>query len=201
MASMSPSESTITTGQIAKFLDLLTAGLRKSGLQSEPTQQVLETQADALVTEFVGSVRKRVDAISDMIVRRVRPRRTHTLEAVLNQTGREQYVNKDVLKTMPRGEGEEVDVFFFQLKRYASPQEVAEAYAIRGLKPDPIAQARVNEDDPTFADERPNASQWQDSEGRWCYAAFGRWGGGRSVGVDRRDGGWGGGWFFGGVRK
>ncbi len=201
MASMSPSESTITAGQAAKFLDIQLAKLRKSGLPVKETQQVLETQADEIADEFVASVRKRVDAISDMIVRRVRPRRTHSLEAVLNQTGRKQYVNKDVLQTMPRCEGEEVDVYFFSLKRFASPQKVAKAYAIRGLKPDPVAQARVNEDDPAFADEHPNATQWQDADGRWCYAAFLRWRGGRGVDVDRSGLGWRGDWFFGGVRK
>ena len=199
---MSPSEITpITSGQIAKFLDLLTAGLRKSGLPSEPTQLVLETQGDALVTEFVGSVRKRVDAISEMIVRHVTVNRNLTPQDTLDATGRKQYTDRNVVKGVPRGEGAEVAVCFFKLGRYASPAEVDEAYKLRGLTPDPIAQAKVNTDDPAFADEHPNGTQWQDADGKWCFATFSRWSDKRMVNVHRSGDDWNDHWWFAGVRK
>ena len=58
---MTPSVDTITAGQIGKIQELLGAGLRKSGLLSEPTQNVIEQQGDSLVADLVAVVRKRVE--------------------------------------------------------------------------------------------------------------------------------------------
>ena len=201
---MSPSEVTpITSGQIAKFLDVQAAALRKSGLPSEPTQQVLESQGAALADEFVAAVRKRVDAISNMIVRRVKVDRARTPQQVLDATGRKQYTDRLVVVAMPRGEGDDAEVVFFKLGRYVSDIDLDKEYELRGLKPaDPYAQAAANEADPAFADDHPNATHWKDADGNWCYVAFRRWrGGGRDVRVYRNDFGWRGRWFFAGVRK
>ncbi|HEY4509664.1 MAG TPA: hypothetical protein VJC15_01610, partial [Candidatus Paceibacterota bacterium] len=65
MGTMTPSN--ITQGQIGKLCDLLTAALRKSGLPSEPVQQVIESQGDTLVAEMVATVRKRAEAMSNVI--------------------------------------------------------------------------------------------------------------------------------------
>ncbi|MFA6349282.1 MAG: hypothetical protein WCX06_03835, partial [Candidatus Paceibacterota bacterium] len=115
---MSPSE--ITPGQIGKFLDLQVAALRKSGLPSEQTQQVLESQGGVLADEFVALLRKRVEAISDLITRRVLVNRTRTPQEALDATGRKQYTDADVVAEMPKGEGAEANVVFFKLGRYIS---------------------------------------------------------------------------------
>ena len=200
---VSPSEMTpITLGQAAKFLDIQMAALRKSGLPSEPTQQVLESQGATLADEFVAAVRKRVEAMSKLIVRRVRVNRNRTPQQVLDATGRKQYTDSGVVEGMPRGEGEEVDVYFFSGHCYLSDAELEKDFDLCGLKPDPYAQAAVNEADPTFADQHPNCTHWRDANGKWCYATFSRWrGGGRGVGVYRGGSGWDGGWWFAGVRK
>ncbi len=78
---------------------------------------------------------------------------------------------------------------------------MAKEYDLRGLKPDPRAQAADNEADPAFADQTPNACQWQDADGNWCYAAVNRWDDGRCVLVDRGGNDWGDDRSFGGVRK
>lgn len=62
---MSPSEP-ITPGQIAKFYAVLEAALRKSGLPSAETQQVLETHGAVIAEEFVALVRKRVEAVASV---------------------------------------------------------------------------------------------------------------------------------------
>lgn len=191
--SMTP--STITPGQVAKFLDLQAAALRRSGLPSEPTQQVLESQGGTLADEFVASVRKRVEAISNMIVRRVRVDRTRTPQQVVDATDRKQYINADVLATMPQGEGDEVDVYFIPTKRFVPVNEVPAFLAQYGLVPDPRAQAAVNEADPAFADEHPNGTQWSNN----CYMVFGRWGVERCVSCLRSGSGWSDRWFFSGV--
>jgi len=58
---VSPS-GTITAGQIAKFVDLQTAALRKSSLPSAETQYVLENQGAEIADTFVADVRRRVEA-------------------------------------------------------------------------------------------------------------------------------------------
>ena len=199
---MTPSDTTpITDGQINKTVGLYRAMLEKhrSELDSEAVQSVLG-QPD-FVGAMLGILRGRVEAISDMIVRRVRVDRTRTPQAVLDATGRTQHVNEDVLTTMPEGEGEEADVYFFPLRRRVTEAQLAQEYELRGLTPDPRAQAAVNEANPAFADDRPNGTQWQDANGNWCYAAFDRCYGTRNVRVRRLDNGWDARWWFAGLRK
>jgi hypothetical protein len=152
---------------------------------------------------MVATVRKRVEAVSSMIVRHVKVNRNRTPQQVLDATGRKQYTDSKVVKAMPRGEDDETDVHFFKLGRYVSDADLEKEYELRGLKPaDPYSLAAVNEADPAFADEYPNGTHWKDTSGNWCYAAFGRWSDDeRYVSVYRNDCGWDGDWWFAGLRK
>ena len=204
---MTPSSDSITAGQIGKFQELLGARLRKSGLLSEPVQQVLANQGDAIADEMVAAVRKRVETISGMIVRRVKVNRTCTSRQALEATGRKQYTNKAVVDSMPQGEGDEVDIKLFKpdpsaynKNGWISDDDLQKQYDLRGLKPDPRAQAAANEADPAFADERPNGTHWK-KDGKWYFAAFGRWRGERFVDVYRYDYDWDVSWWFAGVSK
>ena len=201
---MTPSEKTITKGQAGKFVDVLVDALVKSALPSEPTQEVLETQGAVLADECVALVRRRVEALTGMTARRVKVNRARSNTEAIAATGRKQYVTKDVVDGMPAGEGEDVTLYYFKpdsscYDRHGliSCAKVAEQYERHGLKPDPKAQAADNESDPAFADETPNTCQWQDADGNYCCAAFGRWDGGREVSVGRD----GSDWSFAGVRK
>ncbi|MCR4279148.1 MAG: hypothetical protein NUV78_00175 [Candidatus Zambryskibacteria bacterium] len=199
---VTPSENTITAGQIGKLQDILGAALRKSGLMSEPTQEVIETQGESLVAELVAAVRKRVEAVSNMIVRLVSVNRSRTPQETLDATGRRQYTDRNVVDAMPKGEGDEATVYFFNLGRYVSDEELEKEYELRGLKPaDPYSLAAVNEEDPSFADTHPNGTHWHDANGKWCFAAFDHWRGERGVFVSRSGRGWHGSWWFAGVRK
>lgn len=194
----------ITEGQIGKFYELLSARFRKSPqLQSKPFQTVLEKQETALVDNLFAVITKMVDAVSEMIVRTVKVNRTLSPKEALDATGRAQYTDKDVVAKMPKGDGEETEVFFFKLGRFVSDNDLDKEYELRGLKPaDPYSVAKVNQDDPAFADEHPNGTHWKDEKGKWCCATFRRWDGGvRDVGVHRDDYGWRACWWFAGVRK
>lgn len=198
---MTPSEN-ITQGQIGKIQELLGAALRKSGLPSEAVQQTLECQGDSFVAELMEVVRTRVEANSDMIVRRVKADRSKTPRQMLDATGRRQYVDNDVVVSMPCGEGEETEVYFFFPGRFVSNEELEMEYDLRGLKPaDPYSQSAVNKADPAFADDHPNVTHWKDRNGKLCFAAFGRWGGGRFVYVNRYDVDWRVCWWSAGLRK
>ncbi len=64
---VTPSDiKTITKGQAGKFVDVAVDALVKSGLSSELTQKILESQGAALAEEFVGAVRKRVEALQTL---------------------------------------------------------------------------------------------------------------------------------------
>lgn len=144
----------------------------------------------------------------NMITRHVKVDRKQKPHDALKATGRNLYVSDDVVETMPKGEGEEADVIFFKPEpwEYTRPgwisdDDVEKCLKHRNLKPaDPYSLAKANEDDPAFAETHPNGTQWKDAEGKQCFATFDRYGGGRGVRVGRDDGGWGGGWWFGGLR-
>lgn len=193
----------ITEGEIGKICELIAAKLRKSNLLSEFVQAVLKTRRGGeLADNLVADLRRMVDAISDLITRCVTVNRSQTPQAALAATGRKQYTNDEVVANMPRGEGDEVEVVFFKLGRWINDDELEKEYEIRGLVPsDPYSLAAVNEDDPDFANKRPNGTHWKDSSGKWCFIAFNRWGDGRYVFVDRIDNKWPGYWWFAGRRK
>lgn len=199
---MTPSES-ITQSQIGKIQELLAAGLRKAQLQQEPVQQVIETQGKALTAALVAAVRTFVEAVSNLIARVVRVNRQRTPQEAIAATKRATYTDASVVSAMPKGEGEETTVSFFHVGRRLTDDELEKEFELRKFKPaDPYSLAAANEEDPAFADERPNGTHWKDKEGKWCYAAFDRWHDGkRRVGVDRNDDDWGDGWWFAGLRK
>jgi hypothetical protein len=199
---MTASVQSITDGQIDNVVAKLRDALRKhrGEFGSEAAQQVLGVEN--LGMELLAPFRKRVEAIADMIVRRVKVDRSRSPQEMLAANGRAQYVDKDVVKTMPKGEGDEVEVFFFKVGRYVNVADLAKEYELRGLKPDHYAQDAVNAADPAFADDHPNGTQWQDAKGNYCYLTFGRWRDGRrSVGCDRGGRDWRDVWWFAGVRK
>jgi len=59
---VSPSEETITGGQIVKLTDVIAAKLRKSGLPSDASQQVIELQGAKIAEKVVEDFRTRVEA-------------------------------------------------------------------------------------------------------------------------------------------
>ena len=193
--------SEMTRGQIDKAVSNYRALLEKHAgeFNSEPVQTVLGQSE--LADEQFAVLRRRIEALSNLIVRHVSVNRKRSPKEALNATGRNKYVSDSVVADMPKGEGEETDVFFFKLDRYVSDDDLEKEYELRSLKPDPIAQAAVNEADPAFAENYPNGTHWKDKDGKWCFAAFRRDGDERSVYVGRIDSDWDGFWWFSGVRQ
>ena len=195
--------SPVTEGQIGKLNQNITAKLlkNKKELPSDIFHQVLGDET--LLDEIYASIRKRVEARSNFIIRVVKLDRTRTPEQVLKATGRTRYLIDDVVRDMPKGAGEETEVIFFKIGRTVSDNDLDTEYELRGLVPaDPYSLAAVHEDDPAFADEHPNGTHWKDKDSKWCFAAFSRWSDvQRCVDVRRRDGGWNDRWWFAGVRK
>lgn len=194
--------SQMTDGQIENLVSKLRDACRKhrEEITSEAAQIALGV--DNIGMLMFAPFREQVEMLLSMIVRRVRVNRGREPQEVINATNRAQHTDRAVVNNMPRGEGEDKEVFFFKLGRYVNDADLQKEYELRGLEPDPYAQAQVNTDDPSFADERLNGCHWQDANGNWCFAAFRRWDDGkRVVGVRHHVGGWGGRWWFAGVRK
>ncbi|MFZ3031476.1 MAG: hypothetical protein WA082_00375 [Candidatus Moraniibacteriota bacterium] len=138
----------------------------------------------------------------NQIIRRVTVDRTRTPQAALVATKRQLCVDDNAVKTMPRGEGEEVIVVFFLVSGFWTDPNLEKECALRGLVPvDPYSLAAVNEDDPAFADDHPNVTHWQDAAGNWCYMAFGSFGNERRVSVIRCGYGWDGSFWLAGLHK
>ncbi|HEY4510193.1 MAG TPA: hypothetical protein VJC15_04405 [Candidatus Paceibacterota bacterium] len=200
---MAKSQRMMTDDQIDNVVDKFRAALcqHRREFLFDAVQRLL--CAENLGMECLTPFRARVEAESNLISRLVPVNRKRTGQEALDATGRKQYTDRGVVESMPHGEGEEVEVCFFRIGRYVSDAELEEERKLRGLTEsvDPYSLAQVNADDPAFADDHPNATHWKDANGKWCYAAFGRWSGGRSVSVDRRGRGWLGHWWFAGLRK
>ena len=122
------------------------------------------------------------EAPSGLIRRLVSVNRKRSRQAVLDDTGFVQYANRNVLAWMPRGEGDKVEACFFHIGRRAYYHDLLQEYRSRGHVPaDPYSLAQVNIDDRTFMNSCPNVTIWQDVNGIWCFAAFRRLLGKRSV--------------------
>lgn len=208
MATKATTQSnTITNGQIGQICDRLTTKLRESGFPTEPVQSVLSEPGGSFIDEMFVAFRKRVYAVSSLIVRKVTVNVNRTPQEALDATQRKQYTDRKVVDRMPKGLGGEVEIVFFkpdlsERDGHISDDDLEKEYELRGLKPaDPFSVAALNEADPAFADEKTHGTHWKDENGKWCYATFSRWGGERELVVYRDDVGWDGGWSFAGVRK
>lgn len=209
---MTPSRTT-TAGQIDKAVANYRALLEKHSKEfgSEAVQEALGQPE--LAGEQFAIFRRRVEAFSNLITRRVPVNRSRTPQEALAATGCKPYADPMVVDNMPKGdlsgqEGDEVEVIFFkpQPEEYTRPgfmsdDDLEQAFGRRSFKSaDPYSVAAVNEADPTFADKHPHGTRWKDSDNKWCYATFNRWGDERGVSVSRNGLGWGGSWWFAGVR-
>lgn len=124
---------------------------------------------------------------------------TKDILKILKDTGRKLYVNEAVAITCPQTTG---DLEFFNLDKYISDDELEKEYQTRGLEPASILSLCLYDEKHRDELDRMKyvGTHWKDDKGKWCFAAFGRWGDGRRVDVDRSGGGWGGDWFFAGLR-
>ena len=199
----------MTDGQIENAVNKLRDAMRKhrSSITSDVAQQVLgvENLGMMMFTPF----RERAEVVSNLIIRKVKVNRSRSPQEALDATGRVQYTDRKVVDSMPKGEGDEVEVVLFKPEPWEyiksgciSDDDLKKAYERRNSKPaDPYSVAAVNEADPAFADEKPHGTHWKDAKGNWCCAAFDRWGGERKVDVHRGGLDWSGRWWFAGVRK
>ncbi len=135
------------------------------------------------------------------IVRRVRVNRNQVLRQAIEATNRYQYINEDALVDAPEQniQFEEVDVYFFNLGRFVRADEIDENMLLLNLVPDLLAQIQVNQDVPSFADQRKNSTQWNRVGMTASYLAFSTWDGKRGIVCDRNDCGCDETWWFAGA--
>ncbi len=196
----------MTDGQIENAVNKLRDAMRKhrSEITSNTAQHVLGIKN--LGTIMFAPFRERALAVSNIIVRKVTVNRGRSQQEALYTTGCAQYVDRKVVDSMPKGEGDEVEVMFFkpdlsQRNGFISDDDLKREVELRGLKPaDPISVAAVNEADPSFVNKRPHGTYWKDIKGDLCYATFDHTDE-RRVRVKSGDRGWSDYWWFAGLRK
>ena len=118
----------------------------------------------------------------------------------------EQYTDFEVLLRMPDSgkRGERIKVYFFQLVRNMSDDELAKEYRFHDLKPaDPFSVAQINKNDLFFCKKHPNFTHWKNEENRWCFLAVAVFNKPKvETVVDySKVIGWDAGWWAAGVRK
>lgn len=135
----------------------------------------------------------------ELITRPISVNRTRTNKEAFTSTGRVLHdIRTDAFVTMPCREGDFMATFV-NLGCNPAPDQLERELAKLGweLIADPVGLAAFNEEDPTFADEYPNATQWKDANGKYCYVIFERWSGKRSVSVCSHSGDrWSNYWWF-----
>ena len=113
------------------------------------------------------------------IVRKVKvDRDLDPMEALGKRADGKSLVDTYVVISIPKGEGEEVEVVFLKLDLSASGSKISlddleKEFEARGLKFDPRAVIAANEADQTFADTHPNITYWRDHNKDWNYVYFG----------------------------
>lgn len=110
----------------------------------------------------------------DMLtIRGVRVNRNQDPKIALEATGREVKVYGDVdFATMPRGEGNIVDVTYVRTGHLAGCVEAADKLRRYGLVADPYGQAAVVLSDQDFAAFHPSICVWQSASSHWCSLVF-----------------------------
>lgn len=185
---MTPSVKTTTTQQIDKAVANYRAMLEKHAphFASTAVQWALGLPVLAKVQSEV--FRTYVEAVSKTVIRFVKVDRARTPKQAIDATRRVQYVDADMLAMMPVGTGG-AEAIFVNLGHDVYCDKLDDELGKIGFKliVDPQGLAAINEDDPAFADERPNCTQWKDQNGNYWCMIFGGWYGERSIGLKRCD--------------
>jgi hypothetical protein len=164
---------------VEKYRALLEKHSREFNSDAVKTVLGQSELADEQFTVF----RRRVEVVSNLIVRKVKVNRSRAPQESLNATGRVQYLESECVDAVLKGEGGEVEVVFFKPLPWEcinpnsmSKRGITNALERRNLKHDPIAVIAVNEADHAFADNYPHETLWSNDQGNWCnYARFGCW--------------------------
>jgi hypothetical protein len=194
-----------TNVQIAVAKNQLDDAMRKhrDEIPKDVMQQVLGVPN--LGMRLYAVIRSLAEDISKQIVHVVEVNRSRFSHEAIKASGRRPYVNSAVVAAIPHGSGDKVKLVYFKPDEsaykngYLSCVALDAEYMKRGLAPDPRAQIDDNAANPEFADKTPNACQWKDKDGNWCYATFHRWHDERLVDVNRLARAWDDPWSFAGV--
>lgn len=142
---MSPS---MTDGQIDKAVGVLRARLRKhcTEFSSDAAQQVVTSPAFG--PNLLAVFRNMYGAVSGLVTRHVdKIDRVRTPQQILDDLGRKQYTDREVVESMPRGDSDEGDVYFFPVSRSISDDDLEKGYQSKGwfvaVVRKPVAQAEA----------------------------------------------------------
>jgi hypothetical protein len=203
---MTPPLNEMSEGQINKAVDKFRDAMRKHRRQISSADAQGALGVDNLGTRMFAVFRNVAQAMSGCVVRIVTVSRARSTLDALKACGRTLYVKEEVAATAPRGTAKKQKLVYFKPRPKCydgngrlSPQELDDEYTFHGLVVDLQAQIEDNAANPEFADTMPNACQWKDAGGNWCYALFDCWLDERGVCVGHHDDGWDDGLVFAGV--
>ncbi|MFA6588198.1 MAG: hypothetical protein WCT08_03955 [Patescibacteria group bacterium] len=188
----------ITPGQIKKIKKIIGAELQtpdREGkyLNSTYAELVIMHQSSCIAYGFHACLYELMYIYTNMNVRRILVDRSRTPQQMIDATGLVKYTDKEVVESMPIGNGEITDVYLFS-DWYSGDslydEEVDSQYARRGLIAcDPFSLAQVIIDDPSLV-ERHIGTHWKDGKDRWCRIEFDQWRRDECVFVNRTTDKW-----------
>lgn len=173
----------MTDGQIENAVSKLRDAMRKhrSEIISDVAQQVLGVENLGMM--MFAPFRERAEAVSNLIVRKVKVNRSRSLNEAFGAADCTWYVDREVgldfdlqvIGSMPKALADNVEILFFRLDNNVSYDSLEKELELHNLKfADPYSIAAVNEADYDFLYDNPHSTQWKDARGNWYYVTFSR---------------------------
>ncbi|MDO8561635.1 MAG: hypothetical protein Q7S05_02290 [bacterium] len=142
-----------------------------------PLQQILARPEYRAELEMM--LRERIGGMKSCIVRHATVNHSRSPEEALEALEAVGFLVfpgkncEDVVKNMPRGDCNELDVYLFRPNCDVDDDDLERELGKLVLRrANPFALIDVNERDPGFVRKYPNGTHWKDESGKWCYIAF-----------------------------
>jgi hypothetical protein len=130
---------------------------------------------EEIAQNMAQMIKRYASRFKGFVVRPVVIGEKYSPQKAIEDTQMKKFLHKELVRFMPECSPGRKNVTFFNLGYTADEEQVKAEYALRRLRPDPIALCAVNRDDKGFSTHYPNAALFKDGQGENCYVAFNSW--------------------------
>lgn len=191
----------ITDADLERLVMLFGAELHAAGFKKATTRKGLQIYQEEIAQSMAQMIKKYASRFKGFVVRPAVIDSKHFPQKAVEDTRMKVFLHRELVQFMPEFSSGPKNVTFFNLGYTASDEQVEVEYAMRRLRPDPIALCAVNRDDQKFSTFYPNAALFKDGQDKICYIAFNSWNYVESrLYVAHTTTLWGPEWWFGGTQ-
>ncbi|MSU44863.1 hypothetical protein EXS45_01635, partial [Candidatus Nomurabacteria bacterium] len=142
---IAPIVQEITDAQISRIVSRFSERCHKKCalLPRVIVQDILEHEGHVLSKEMFDVLYRHIERRSEMVIRHVKVDRTKTGEQLITALNCKEFVDIEVLATMPTQGKKEENLYFFPVKQIIQVGDYVKEFESRGLVPDPYAQMKA----------------------------------------------------------